>query len=402
MDETKRRKRRGERKDGRILVTLVIGYQEDGKPKRKYFYGRTRQEAERRRKEYIQLQEHGYVGDADSMTVNDWIDEWLRRYKSKISEDYAENMGYTIKRLRTALGSRLIRGVIEADLQETLDSVGDMSSSLITKYHSIIRQVFSSARRNKIILDDPSECLEIPDGHTGTHRALDRWEVETILSNWYQHRSGLWAMLMMLAGLRRSELIALNWKDVDLENRQLHIHEAAVIRRNQTYVKDQTKSPAGTRTLPICDPLYAALCSVPYEDRSGSVCVSNRGTQLTYSGFVRGWHGFCLAMQRICNGEDVVQQGRRTRLETRIAKAKLQGREYILFKCRAHDLRHTFATALYEAGIPVKAAQYYLGHATLKMTLDLYTHLTKEAEKKARSELTGFLDGWYNEGEKGD
>ena len=392
----RRRKRRGERADGRILVTLVVGYQPDGKPKRKYFYGRTRQEAERKRLEFIRLQEQGFAAETESMTVNDWIDEWLRRYKSRLEASYAASHAYHVKRLRDALGDRLIRGVVEADLQESLDSIADMSASTITKYHSVIRQVFSTARRNKIIRDDPSEYLDVPDGYAGSHRALERWEIDTIMGNWNQHRAGLWAMLMLLCGLRRSEMMALDWRNVDLENRQLHVREAAVVLNNQTYVKDRAKSPAGIRTLPISDPLYEALCSVPASRRVGRVCLSVQGKPLTESGFNRGWHGFCLAMQRICNGEDLDQRGRRVKLETRIAKAKAEGREYVLFSARAHDLRHTFATALLEAGIEPKVAQYYLGHSSIKMTLDLYTHLTKEFENRKRSELTGFLDEWYN------
>jgi len=396
-NDSRRRKRRGERADGRILVTLVIGYQPDGKPKRKYFYGRSRQEAERKRNEYVRLQEQGFTADADSMTVNDWIDEWLRRYKSRLEAAYAVSFGYHVNRLRDALGDRLIRGVVEADLQESLDSIADMSASTITKYHSVICQVFSTARRNKIIRDDPSEYLDVPDGYAGSHRALERWEIDTIMANWDKHRAGLWAMLMLLCGLRRSEMIALDWRNVDLEHRQLHVREAAVVLKNQTYVKDRAKSPAGIRSLPISDPLYAALCAVPPERRVGQVCLSVQGKRLTESGFNRGWHGFCLAMQRICNGEDLDQRGRRKRLETRIAEAEAKGRQYVLFRVRSHDLRHTFATALFEAGVEPKAAQYYLGHSSIKMTLDLYTHLTKEYENRKRSELTGFLDEWYNE-----
>ena len=99
-------------------------------------------------------------------------------------------------------------------------------------------------------------------------------------------------------------------------------------------------------------------------------------------------------MQRTLNGEPLVQAGKRKSIEKKIKEAEEQGIEYILFNVRAHDLRHTFATALFEAGIPAKAAQYYLGHADIRMTLELYTHLSQEKEKATNSQLTGFLDGW--------
>lgn len=401
----KKRKRRGERRDGRILVTLVVGVTEDGKPKRKFFYGHTRQEAERRRSYYMRMQEYGLSADADKITVGEWIDEYVRRYKIASNPDYEANNKSYIERLKLAVGSRLIRSVVEADLVDALGAVSEMSTSTINKYYAFIRQVFSSARRNRIILADPSECLVVPSGTSGSHRALERWEVDVILNHWQEHRAGLWAMLMLLCGLRRGEMIALDWSNVDMTNRELRVCEAAVIRTNQSEIRDRTKTSAGMRTLPICDALFAALDSVPEAERVGLVCRSSSGKQLSQSAFSRGWDGFNLAMQRILNNEPVIQQGRRERLEDRIREAEANGRKYILFNVRAHDLRHTFATALYDSGLmakSIKAAQYYMGHSSVKMTLDLYTHLSQERERSDRSQLVGFLNDWISRPVAGD
>ena len=67
-----------------------------------------------------------------------------------------------------------------------------------------------------------------------------------------------------------------------------------------------------------------------------------------------------------------------------------------LFSFTAHDLRHTYATALYDAGVPVKAAQYFLGHADIRVTLDLYTHLSKERESASRNQMVEYLDSWID------
>jgi hypothetical protein len=98
----------------------------------------------------------------------------------------------------------------------------------------------------------------------------------------------------------------------------LRVAAAAVVNVNQTVINDQTKSPAGMRTLPICTPLFDALSAIPPEQRNGLVCVSAGEKQLSQSGFRRGWDGFNLAMQRILNGEDPKQQGRRESLDKKI------------------------------------------------------------------------------------
>lgn len=61
-----------------------------------------------------------------------------------------------------------------------------------------------------------------------------------------------------------------------------------------------------------------------------------------------------------------------------------------------HDLRHTYATALYDAGVDIKSAQYYLGHDDVNMTINLYTHLSKIKENEARSSLVNYLDKWLD------
>ena len=394
--DDKKRKRRGERDDGRILVTLAIGRADNGRIIRKYFYGRTRKEAEKNRDEYKRKMQMGLSVKADEMTLDQWIAEWYKRYRTKVNPEYEKNYYIPIKRLSDRLGYRLIRSIVEADLYAALDEVSDMSSSTIEKYYSVIRQIFGKAKKNKIIQDDPSEDLEMPDGTSGSHRALERWETDCIMTHWTEHRAGLWAMLMLFCGLRRGEMAALQWENIDMKNRTLKVTSAAVFNGNKVTFKPHTKTDAGMRTIPICSALWEALNAVPVERRTAYVCVSSQGQPLTQSAYARGWQGFNLAMQRILNGEPPIQQGKTIDLEEKIARRKADGKEYRLFRVRAHDLRHTFATALYDAGVPVKAAQYYLGHSDVQVTMDLYTHLSKEREAVERSKMVNFLDSWLD------
>jgi len=392
--KVKDKKQKGLRSDNRVQVRLTIGRDEKGVPIRKSFYGRTWTEACAKRDEYKAQMEDGIVDD--DITVSQWIDTYLSLYRKKVNDAYKKNDAVPYNRLRKVLGTKKVRDVREVDLQKAINAVDGMSLSTITKYYRAIINLFERARQNRIIKNNPAEYLDIPNGKKGSHRALERWESDCILQHWTEHRAGIWAMLMMLAGLRRGEMIALNWDNIDMDHRHLTVCEAAVIDVNQTSIEQRTKTDAGIRTLPICAPLWDALNSIPVENRHGLVCTSAKGEQLSESAFNRGWDGFNLAMQRIMNGEDVDQRGRRKKLEDKIKEAEANGQNYIIFNVRAHDLRHTFATALYDAGIGVRASQYYLGHSDIRMTLALYTHLSKEREKASRSQLVGFLDTWLN------
>lgn len=394
QQQVKTRKKKGERKDHRIQVTLTVGVKPDGSPERKSFYGKTRTEANRKRDEYKARMALGIVDG--KVTVAEWVDVCLRLYRTNVNPAYAKGDSIPYNRLKEMLGKKLVSEVREADLQVLINKLDGTSSSNIKKYYQAFFRVFEKARTNRLIFINPAEGLDLPEGTKGTHRALERWETDCILKNWHQHRCGLWAMLMLLCGLRRGEMMALRWENIDMEKKQLRVREVAVIASNKSKIEERTKSISGLRVLPICGPLWEALNTVPLEKRVGLVCVSAKGEQISGSAFDRGWDGFNLAMQRVMNGEPVKQQGRRETLETKIAKAEKEGRQYIIFDTLAHDLRHTFATALYDADVPVKAAQYYLGHADVRMTLDLYTHLSQEREKTSRCQIVDFLDGWLD------
>ena len=400
MTEKQKRKRKGERPDGLIQVSLMTGYKPDGRPDRKYFYGHTRAEAERKRDEYKARHAAGVTFSPD-ITVAEWIVIFKQTYRTRVNEAYLKIDDVPYNRLSKKLGKMRVVDVRENHLQNALNEVGGMSFSTVEKYRQAIKSVFERARKNKIISENPADDLILPPNEKGSHRALERWEVDLILSNWNSPatHAGLWVLIMLLCGLRRGEMMALCWKDIDLVAKTITVRQVAVIKSNQVTIEQRAKTDAGLRTLPICQVLFDALSSVPEAKRDGFVCLSAKGAMLTESAVDRGLSTFSRVLERILNGEPESQRGRRTDLEKKRAKESSKENEKgrKLFSFTAHDLRHTFATALYDAGVPVKAAQYFLGHADIRITLDLYTHLSKERESSSRNQMVAYLDNWIDE-----
>ena len=380
MSEPKKRRRINERTDGRFQVSLVDGRNPDGSLHRRYFYGSTRTEAERKKAEYQARVLAGVIEDK-KITVNEWVDRWVEIYQID-AEQYAPYL----KRLRADLGTRPLADVTEADLVVSMRAYTGRSASGATKYRSIVQRVFLKAKKNRLITFDPAEDLALPNtARSVGHRALEAWEIEFILANWTEHRAGLWALLMLLAGLRRGELIALTWEHVDLDARQLRVCQTAVLKGNTTFIEDRAKTPAGLRYVPICEALFKALSAVPAALRIGYVCRSTTGALLTESAFSRGWEGFNAAMLRLLNNRPAAAQGQRNDL-----RAPSYERS---FSVRPHDLRHTFATLLYDAGVDVKSASYLLGHSDSRVTLEVYTHLSESRAKASAAAMVGVLDG---------
>lgn len=395
MTEKQKRKRKGERPDGLIQVSIQIGYKPDGRPDRKFFYGHSRAEAERKRDEYKAALLSGTKFSKD-ITVAEWVTIFKEIYRTRVNDAYLKMDDVPYNRLVKKLGKLRVADVTEVDLQKALNELDGMSYSTVDKYRQAMRRVFERARKNKIISENPADGLVLPQHEKGTHRALEKWEVEHILANWNTGAShaGIWVLLMLLCGLRRGEMMALRWENVNLTARTLTVCEVAVIQSNRTIIERRAKTDAGLRTIPICQALYAALMSFPESERTGLVCLSAKHKLLTESAVSRGLETFCKVMERILNGEPPTQRGRRTDIERKQATKKEPDRK--LFSFTAHDLRHTYATALYDAGVPVKAAQYFLGHADIRVTLDLYTHLSKERESASRNQMVEYLDSWID------
>jgi len=390
------KKRKGERPDGLIQVSLQVGFRADGKPDRKFFYGHSRAEAERKRDAYKQR-----VGSSFSpnITVREWVEVFKKTYREGVDDAYIDQDNVPYNRLVSALGWKRMVDVRESDLQSALNAVSGMSFSTVDKYVQCIRRVFLRAQKNKVISDNPAADLIVPPSVKGTHRALERWEVELILDNWNNPNTcaGLWVLLMMLCGLRRGEMMALDWSAVDLSVRALHVRQVAVIHSNRAVIAERAKTDAGLRTLPICQALFDALSAVPVEKRVGPVCRSAKGKPLSEAAVRRGLQQFCAVLTRIRNGESTEKPVRLSKAAKAAQDERRASPDYVTFSFRAHDLRHTFATALYDAGVDVKAAQYFLGHADVRMTMDLYTHLSRERDSASRSQIVSLFDAWVRE-----
>lgn len=403
------KKKKGLRKDGRIQRSIVIKRKQDGSLERKFFYGKTAKEADRKKEEFKARMKSGLDVAYDDITVSEWIDIWYTTYvlnaRRKKPLSASTKAGYTsrIKQLKAAIGTMKMRDVRERHLQEALYNVNGKSKDAAAKYAGFVRRVFRKAKTNMVIANNPAEALDTPDGEKGHHRALARWEVDFILGNWREHRCGIWAVTMILTGMRRGELIAQDWKNIDLVNRRISILNSAEIDENLHFQDGPTKSEAGVRVLPICNMLYDALETIPEEKRIGKLCLNSAGKPVSPTAFRKGWLSFRRAMWRLYHGEPKNQQGRRTDIE----RKKLPPGEIIpskekapAFDWRTHDMRFTFATAMYDAGVPVKAAQYYMGHADFRLTLNLYTQLSAEKERETNAQLVSFLDKWVDPEQK--
>ena len=178
-----------------------------------------------------------------------------------------------------------------------------------------------------------------------------------------------------MCGLRRGELIALQWNDVDLEKKELKIRKAVSYYSNTP--KEKTpKTEAGARTIEIPEALIEPLKYQKKKYNSLYVCPSVDGKLMTEVAWKRSWEAY----QNFLNIAAGGKCGSRGHLK--VVKVE---------PFTAHQLRHTYATMLYDAGVDLKKAQEKLGHSDVETTMGIYTHIAEQRGKESEQKLNDYL-----------
>lgn len=380
--------------DGRKRIRVDIGTDpETGKRIRKNFTGKTLKECKEKRDAYLAAQ-HAQTQAAIPKNVRDWATTWRAVYGS--SAGYSQNTTVEIdtRRLIAYMGNMPLTDVQQVHIQAYAASVVGMSKSAVANIKQVTCRIFESALANGFIARNPCVGVTWKHAGAGTHRFLEGWEIALIAENYTKHFAGLWAVLMLYAGLRRGEALALCWEDIDLDAKVLHVKRGVHFEAN-TPVLGPPKTANAVRDVPIFPQLETALRSA--ERNTGFVCTGAAGQQVTQSIWAAGWRAFNHTMTNILNGDTAtpVSPGHRSDKDSP---------DRLKFNVRAHDLRHTFASMLYDAGVDIKTAQKLLGHATPDVTMRIYTHLSEARECASLDKMEAYLENmghkWGTKSEK--
>lgn len=385
------------RADGRMQVQIDLGVI-DGKRRRKYFYGKTLKEAREARDKWQADQERRervIVGDAD-ITLAEWGAIWLASvegtvqrstHRAKVSAVNGHNafqFDFSAKH-PVSFGSMRVRDIRPIHVQTYMRSLATMSKSTIATRREALKSLLNAAVANSIIDRSPWQDIKSPRGTYTGHRALDEQEQQTVLDTWAGHRAGIWALSMLYTGMRREELAALHVPDIDFDAKQIHIHTAAVL-SERGRIKE-TKTEAGTRTVPILAPLLEPLRAFVGSRKSGAVFVSAVGEPLTETAYKRAWESYMRYLNLCAGGTDA------KRTKNQNGKAVWIAAKIVTKPFTAHDLRYTYATMLYDAGVDVKTAAALLGHSDITMTMQIYTQLSARKQQQGIDALLAYVEG---------
>ena len=347
------------RKDGRYQLSVMIGYNPDGKPKRKVVYGNTQKEVKDKAYELRMLHNMGIELDSD-ITVAEWAVTWFSTYKTGVSYNTRLMYQRVIDTyILPNLGHYKLKDIKAAHLQKIANEHSKKGRTMEI-FKLTLSQMFAQAVINDILVKNPVDGLRLPNVvKKHEKRALTSDEVSRIISLDLDKKTKCFVMLLLYTGMRRGEALAITKDDICFKNMEISVNKSLFFKKNQSEIKHNPKTEAGIRVIPLLDPLKPVLHDYLETIPSGYLFTNQNGSTMSLSAYRYMWGQF----------------------------EKALGSKAIT----AHIFRHNFATMLYNAEIDVKAAQVILGHKSISVTMDIYTHLSNRHKVVAAQKLNNFL-----------
>ena len=316
-------------------------------------------------------------------TVAEYCEKWLLMQSAKVStatiKGYRQNMkNYVIN----SLGDMYMEEVTADDIRLALVPLSQKSKGLYDTVNMLIKCVFYSAERSQLIADNPCVGISAKGGKASKKKdALTDQQVAVLLDTVKELPPYLFIMIGLYSGLRREEILALQWDCVFLDESTpyISVRRAWRAEHNRPVISTVLKTKAAKRDIPIPKCLVDCLREAKANSISEYVIADSEGQPLSYSQFTRVWQYVVVrsakerTYYKYVNGQSIKYTVKPTLGTTQRNNPKI--RYTLNFDVTPHLLRHTYITNLLYAGVDPKTVQYLAGHENSKTTMDIYARV---------------------------
>ena len=361
-----------QRKDGRWEGRIVIGYDDNGYPKTKNVLAKTKKEC----LEKLQKLKEDYGGlkpekVRPEMPFGDWLTYWYENHsKPKIRPTTQETYESRIRlHIIPEIGDIPLNKLTQNDLQQFYgrlkksgrkrftDKYGEgLSDRMVRMCHATCRSALEKAVQDGLIRTNPAIGCKLPPKRAREMQVLDRDELQRFLIQAQAEGYYELFLLDLATGLRRGELMALQWDDLDFETGVLNVNKQ-VYQVNGELQFSEPKTKNSIRKIVLPPSVVEVL-------REYKKTVDSR------------W----MFPSPVKEDRPITPSVVRKRLQLILEHA---GCKHVRF----HDLRHTFATLALQNGMDVKTLSAMLGHVSAATTLDIYTHITDDMQRTAAANI---------------
>ena len=340
-----------------------------------------RQDAVKEMYRLLRNVEEGTYVESEKITVGEFLKQWIETVRSQVSpkthERYSDIVTHfliptfgncPLNKLQTTAIQNVYNGWESSGRRDS--KKGGLSPQTRLHIHRVLKSALKYAVQLPLINRNPADFVKPPRPKRASISTITI-EQSAILLDAIRGKQIYWPVLMALTtGMRRGEILALRWKNIDLDKKTVRIVESL----EQTKKGMRFKAPKTDRTRAVILPDYAVeelrLWKEKQAEEFAELEVKHNQDTLFYCRY---------------DGEPIWPSSITHEFYKAIKKLPE------LPKIRFHDLRHSHATQLLAAGIHPKLAQERLGHSTITTTLDLYSHAVETMQDDAAAKLDSAL-----------
>ncbi|MGE5398087.1 MAG: tyrosine-type recombinase/integrase [Chitinophagales bacterium] len=366
----------------------------DGKRKRKSVSGKTKQEVLKKKRGLEVTKDAGRLVDNGKLTLGQWLDRWLEVYK-KPALKYSTWFSYKQLadiHIKPVLGDRQLDRLQANEIQAFYNALSDsgriiiknngqqvngksagLSPQTIRNCHNVLRGAFNQAYKEALIQWNPISAIELPARESREIQPFTAAEVTYFLNAIKDHE--LYALIItdLGTGLRRGELLGLQWSNVNMEERTAAIRRSLIQIGSEIRWQDSVKTKASKSTVTLPGEVIKVLKQVIKQQARNKLLL---GEAYQDNDLV-----FCRADGTAYRPDYIYHQYKRL-----LAANSLPDTTF-------HALRHTFCTLLLESGEDLATVSKLARHSSVSITADLYVHKTQTMQERAANRMDAILTG---------
>ncbi len=367
--------RRVSKSTGKVswIIQIRTGTKSDGKPRWLTKTFEKQRDAKAYLAKVIKDRDSGLVVQPAKMPLNEFLDKWLESaVEARVRANTYRSYVWQLKRyVRNELGSYRLCDISPLQVQRLYSNLNreGLSSRVVRYTHTILNNAFGQAVKWRMLPSNPCSGAELPRSKHKDTRALTVEEVARFVKVLRGSRHEALFLVALTTGMRPSEYLALRWKDVDFDTARIQVRRSLDWRRKGDWEFSEPKTTRSRRSIPIPAEVVGRL----REHRRV------QAEQRLKAGPDWGDHSLVFCDRK---GEPLDRQNLlRRHLRPLLKKAKISP------NLTLYGLRHSCATLMLAAGIHPKVVSERLGHSSITITLDVYSHVLPSLQVEASETL---------------